>query len=142
MWDDLQIAETFADSLSKSLKVRFKEQSYTPLPPGKYVVRLSGITEAHGAYFQPIYVFRFEVMVGQYSGVMINGLINKNPTGHSLRCKLWKWVLAISGKEVDVDDEIDLITLVGKECEAVIKREGHINKISELLPKSEAEEHK
>jgi hypothetical protein len=138
MWEGTQLAPTFADSLLKSMRVRFKPQSYTPLPPGTYNVRLTDINEGWGAYCQAIYVFKFEVIDGQYASAVVNGLINKNATGHSLKCKLWKWVWALSGAEVDADDEFDLMILVGKECMAVIKRAGHINNIAELLPKNKA----
>lgn len=140
MFDEVQLAETFAESQSKSIRVRFKPQSYTPLPSDKYNLRLTDIIESCGAFDQPIYVFRFEVVDGQYRGSVINGLINKNVTGYGVKSKLWKWVLALSGIEIDAYDDFDLMKLVGKECRAVIKRMGHINNVSEILPKNVGKE--
>ena len=99
--------------MGKKLIVREREV----VDEGIYSAKFKNAEKKEGK-FGDYYVFSFSVTSGKFKGKSVNG---NCPAIVEIKSKTHKWISSILGKTIDVDDEIDLDDLAGKECKIAVE---------------------
>jgi hypothetical protein len=92
---------------------------------GTYMATFNGLEESQGDQFGEFYKHTFTILGGKYNGRKINGLTSTNSCAES---KLFKWLSAISGRQLSPGQEINSDELVGNRCMIVVKRKSSGNR--------------
>lgn len=99
-------------------------ESPRPIPEGLYKASVLEISEATGQFGEYV-KFIFEISDGEYKGVTRSAVaakkLSKSKDGKA--SKLFEFVKALSKKDLDSGDSLDLEGLVGTACHILVKND-------------------
>ena len=93
-----------------------------PIPEGVYKAKLKDIEEGTGEYGDYV-KFTFEIAEGEYKGITRNSVASKkiSKTSSGKASKLYDYVKALTKTTPITGEDIDLESLIGKECQIIVK---------------------
>jgi len=119
---------------------RLKVKKNKPIEEGIYKAKLKSVEEKEGQWGK-YYRFIFMITNGEFKGKVVNG----NTQGEiEAGNKTHKWVNALLGHTLDVDDSIDLDELGEKTCKIAIEHnvtsEGTFAKVSQVYKSKKSDD--
>lgn len=99
-------------------------ESPKPIPEGLYKASVKEISEGTGQYGDYL-KFIFEITEGEHKGVTRSAVAAKklSKTKDGKASKLFEFVKALSKKELDSGESLDLEGLVGTACHILVKND-------------------
>lgn len=99
--------------MSKRLKVK----ESVLVEEGVYNAELKSIKEKEGKW-GPYYTFSFAIKdEGEFTGKIVTGMC---PGEIAVGNKTYNWASALLGNTLEIDEEVDLDELIGRQCQIVV----------------------